>query len=165
MAKKLDNQVNKRGMKNTKGISSIIATLILLLLTIVLVGIVWAVVSGIVKTSTEGATSGAQCFNSDVDVTAASCASATGVCSATVQRTLGTDVLGGVRLVFSNSTGASNFTDVEGNIATLGSTHLTDAAMGIQNVSKINVAIYFTDTAGVKSVCGGAEEFTTIQLS
>jgi flagellin-like protein len=156
--------MNKRGqMKNKKGISSIIATLILLLLTIVLVGIVWAVVSGIVKTSTEGATSGAQCFNSGVEIKSASCTAA-GTCNVTVQRTIGTDVLGGIRLVFINALGESNITDINGTIQTLSSARLTDASMGVANITEIDAAMYFTDSAGTKKVCSGAVEFDAIQM-
>jgi flagellin-like protein len=155
--------MNKRGMMiNNRGISSIIATLILLLLTIVLVGIVWAVVSGIVKTSTEGANSGAQCFNSAIDVTSATCASSTGNCTITIQRTLGTETIDGVRLVSSNATGDSNYTDVNGSLQTLVPVRLV-ANNGVSNVTKIIAAIYFSDAAGNKNVCNGVE-FTTIQL-
>ncbi|MDD5699926.1 MAG: hypothetical protein PHH00_01900 [Candidatus Nanoarchaeia archaeon] len=150
-------------MKNRKGISSIIATLILLLLTIVLVGIVWAVVSGIVKTSTEGATSGTQCFNSAVDITSASCTKA-GVCNLTVQRTLGTDVLGGLRAVFLDKDGVGNVTDIEGDLQTLGTARLVSKNMGIKNVSEVDVAIYFTDTAGNKNVCSSPTKYTNVQL-
>lgn len=149
-------------MKNRKGISSIIATLILLLLTIVLVGIVWAVVSGIVKTSTEGATSGAQCFNSGIDITSASCTEA-GVCNVTVQRTLGTDVLGGVRLVFSNIIGSSNFTDVSGNLQNLVPLRTTFNT-AVANVTKVVAAFYFVDEANIKSSPCPPVEFTAVQL-
>ncbi len=149
--------------KNRKGISSIIATLILLLLTIVLVGIVWAVVSGIVKTSTEGATSGAQCFNSGIDITSASCTGA-GVCNLTVQRTLGTDVIGGLRAVFLDKNGAGNVTDIDGNIQTLGTARLVNQPIGVVNVSEVDVAIYFTDTAGNKNVCSSPTKYTNVQI-
>ena len=155
--------MEKRGMiENKRGISSIIATLILLLLTIVLVGIVWAVVSGIVKTSTEGATSGAQCFNSAIDITSATCTSATGTCNVTIQRTLGTETIAGVRLIFVNAAGSSNFTDVNGTLQTLVPLRATTNT-GVANVTKINAAVYFTDAVGNKNVCS-ASEFKTIQL-
>lgn len=153
-------------MKNTnkKGISSIIATLILLLLTIVLVGIVWAVVSGIVRTSTEGATSGAQCFNSAADVTAATCTEA-GVCNISVQRTLGTDVLGGVRVVVLNDLGDSNVTDIEGDFQTLGTVRVpVNSPMGVINISEVDVAIYFVDSAGKKSICSSPSKYTSVNL-
>lgn len=149
--------------KNHKGISSIIATLILLLLTIVLVGIVWAVVSGIVKTSSEGATSGAQCFNSAIDVTLASCTiSGVGNCNVTFQRTLGTDTIGGVRLVFTNATSSSYYTDINGSLQTLVPLKTT-VNTGIANITKIDAAVYYTNTAGTPNVCTPVS-FTAIQL-
>lgn len=149
-------------MKNTRGISSIIATLILLLLTIVLVGIVWAVVSEIVKTSSEGATSGAQCFNSAIDVTSATCKANTGNCNVTVQRTLGTDVIGGVRLVFTNAASNSYYTDINGSLQTLVPLRTT-VTTGIANVTEIDAAVYYTNAAGTPNVCSPVS-FTTIQL-
>jgi flagellin-like protein len=150
-------------MKNTRGISSIIATLILILLTIVLIGIVWVVVSGIVSTSTKNATSGAQCFNSAVQVTSATCNS-TGACNVTVQRTTGTDTLGGVRLVFLNAAKQSNVADVNATgIVTLQSVTATNVLTGISNVNEVDAAIYFTDAAGNKNACSGVVPFTTVQ--
>jgi len=160
--------VNKRGQminsKNRKGISSIIATLILLLLTIVLVGIVWAVVSGIVKTSTEGVSSGAQCLNSAIDITAASCTGA-GVCNVTVQRTLGSDVIGGVRVIFFNEAkDSTNFTDIGGDIQVSGMGRLTNTPINVVNVNEINAYIYFTQTSGTKTVCSVPAEYKNVQL-
>lgn len=152
-------------MSNSRGISSIIATLILILLTIVLIGIVWVVVSGIVSNSTKGATSGAQCFNSGVQITSASCTKNTGICNVTVQRTTGTDVINGVRLVFINAAQQSNITDVSGNIQTLGSASTTPGVnIGIANVTEVDAAIYFTDASGTKNVCNSPVQFTTVQL-
>lgn len=150
-------------MKNNRGISSIIATLILLLLTIVLVGIVWAVVSGIVKTSSEGATSGAQCFNSALEVTAATCTiSSVGNCNVTIQRSLGTDTIGGVRLIFTNTSGSSFFMDVNGTLQTLVPIRPT-ITTGVASVSDIKAAVYYSDAAGNKNVCSPVD-FTAIQL-
>ncbi len=150
-------------MKNNRGISSIIATLILLLLTIVLVGIVWAVVSGIVKTSSEGATSGTKCFSSGIDIKSASCTQA-GVCNVTVQRISGTDTIGGLRVVFMNAVGATNLTDINGTLVTLDSARLTNAPMGIANVTEVDAAIYFTDAAGTKSPCSPPVQYKTVAL-
>jgi len=150
-------------MKNNKGISSIIATLILLLLTIVLVGIVWAVVSGIVNTTSQGATAGAQCVHSAIDITSATCKASIGDCNVTVQRTLGTDTIGGVRLVFSNVAGSSNFTDVNGTLQALVPLRTT-VNTGVANVSKIVAAIYYLDVAGNPGSPCPPTTFTTIQL-
>jgi len=150
-------------MKNTRGISDIIATLILILLTIVLIGIVWVVVSGVVSNSTKQTTTGAQCLNSAVQVTAATCTYGGGNCNVTVQRTLGTDPIGGIRLVFLNAASASNITDINGTITTLASTSAPNVAIGVANVTEVDAAIYFADAAGNKNPCSAAK-FTTVQL-
>jgi flagellin-like protein len=155
----------KRGqkrMKNKQGISAIIATLILLLLTIVLVGIVWAVVSGIVRTSTEGVSSGAQCFNSALDITSAVC-TADGICNASIQRTSGTDTIDGIRVIFMNEAGDSNFTDVEGNVQTLGVVKVPNTITEVANVNEVDAAIYFMNSAGVKSPCP-VVKYTEVQI-
>ncbi len=151
-------------MKNTRGISSIIATLILILLTVVLIGIVWVVVSGIVTNSTKQVNSGSQCFNSGVQITSASCTVAGTNCNVTVQRTLGSDKLGGVRLVFMNSAGNSAINDTMGDITTLGSTMAQNWNPGVSNVIEIDAAIYFNDSSGAKSICSEVSKFTTVQL-
>ncbi len=151
-------------MKNKRGISSIIATLILILLTIVLIGIVWVVVSGIVTNSTKQVNSGAQCLNSGVQITSASCTQSGSNCNVTVQRNLGTDTIGGVRLIFMNAVSNSSINDTIGNIPTQGSAQAQNWNMGVSNITEVDAAIYFTDASGAKSVCSGATKFTTISL-
>lgn len=151
-------------MKNERGISSIIATLILILLTIVLIGIVWVVVSGIVTNSTKQVNSGAQCLNSGVQITSASCTRTGNNCNVTVQRNLGTDVIAGVRLIFINAATNSAINDTIGDIPTQGSVVAQNWNPGVSNITEVDGAIYFTDAAGAKSVCSGAIKFTTVQL-
>ncbi|HTZ41761.1 MAG TPA: archaellin/type IV pilin N-terminal domain-containing protein [Candidatus Omnitrophota bacterium] len=151
-------------IKNQKGISTIIATLILVLLTIVLVGIVWAVVSGIVKTSTQSTQTQAQCLNSAIEITVASCQKAgNGNCNVTLERTLGTDTIGGMRLIFINSTGASNFTDISGDLAALVPKTVSFTSM-VGSASEVDAAIYFTDSSGNKNLCTPFQ-FTGITLA
>jgi flagellin-like protein len=151
-------------MKNTRGISDIIATLILILLTVVLVGIVWVVVSGVVTNSTKQVNSGAQCLNSGIQITSATCNQAGTDCNVTVQRTLGTDSIGGIRLVFINAAGNSAINDTSGNLVPLQSVTAPDWSTGISNVTEVDAAIYFTDAAGNKQVCNVGTKFTTVQL-
>jgi flagellin-like protein len=151
-------------MKNKRGISDIIATLVLVLLTIVLIAIVWVVVSGIVTNSTKQASSGAQCLNSAVQISSASCTHAGNNCNVTVQRTLGSDNIGGVRLVFINAASNSSVNDTSGNIITQASATAQNWNPGVTNVTEIDAAIYFTDNAGNKNVCSEAAAYTTVQL-
>ncbi len=150
--------------KNKRGISTIIATLILVLLTIVLIGVVWIVVNNIVTNSTKQISSGAQCLNSAVQVTSAVCSMDGTDCNVTVQRTLGTDAIGGVRLVFINATSGSNVWDINGSVTTLQSITGSDINAGVANTTEIDAAVYYTDSAGNKSPCSGAEKYTTVQL-
>ena len=150
-------------LKNRRGISSIIATLILILLTIVLIGIVWVVVSGIVTTSTKQINSGAQCSGSAVQITAASCTQTGGDCNVSIQRTLGSDTIGGVRVVFVNAAGNSSYNDTVGNVQTLGYANVQDWQPNVSNVSEIDAAVYFTDAAGTKNPCPEVK-FTTIAI-
>src|SRR3989344_3645332 len=57
--KKLKQEIfNKNFVRNQRGLSAIIVTLILILLSIVAVGIVWVVVTNILKSNTENVSSG-----------------------------------------------------------------------------------------------------------
>ncbi|MCL5730321.1 MAG: hypothetical protein M1165_02025 [Candidatus Pacearchaeota archaeon] len=165
---RIREKVKEMMKKNRRGISSIIATLILVLLTVVLIGVVWVVVNGIVSNSTKQASSGAQCFNSGVEVTYAACNYAGTSCNTTVQRTTGTDVLGGVAVVFKNAGGNSNLTYIDGNINTLASVSIPAPGfntVSVTNVTEVDAAIYFKDASGNKQVCQGYTPFTSVQLT
>ncbi len=147
-----------------RGLSTIIVTLILVLLSLVLIGIVWTVVNNVVTSSSQQAASSAKCLNSQVKINAASCTRDGSDCNVTVQRVSGSDILGGIRLIFYDATGTSTaVNDSAGDIST-SSTRRIVGNPYLANVSKIDAAAYFNDSAGKPSACSPGPSFTGIQL-
>lgn len=149
---------------NKRGISTIIATLILILLTVVLIGIVWVVVNNIVGSSTSQINSQSQCFNSGIQITAATCDQNGTYCNVTIQRTTGSDVIGGVRLAFQNAASQSATADIPGNVVQLGLETANIPQVNVTNVSSIQAAIYFGNTTTSQRVCTNPVQYTSIQL-
>lgn len=154
-------------MKNNKGLSTIVATLIIILLVLVATGIIWVVVRGVINDAKGGVASEAMCLQSQVvatKVTPTAWGAVNGynVYSVTLSREGGNDELGGVNLVFADALGQNNFvkeiptTDVE--IPRLGTRTVTVSipvnSTGLtQNATKITVVVYFINEDGTAYLC------------
>jgi len=82
-------------MKNTKGLSGVITTLIIILLVIAAIGIIWAVVQPFIKGSGEKFDINTKCLNVGVEPTKLNCAG--GACNVTVKRSEGEEEIAGVK--------------------------------------------------------------------
>jgi hypothetical protein len=147
-------------IKDKRGLSAIITTLLIVLLVLVAVGIVWAVVSGILNRGAEDLELSAKCLNIDVRASAVLCA--TGVCNVTFDRTgTGTDAIGGVKLVFRNSTAGTNsgvidsddVTELGGDIEHLAGEIVTDIDTTLTAPDSVEVTVYFMDASGNAQLC------------
>jgi flagellin-like protein len=85
-------------MRNNKGISNVVTTLIFILLAIIAIGIVWALVNGIIGDSTGQIGLSSKCIEaSDLEITFADCGTdeASGSCTVSLQRgPTGTEIEG-----------------------------------------------------------------------
>jgi hypothetical protein len=146
-------------IKNKRGLSTIVITLILILLSLVAVGIVWVVVNNIIKSGAKGIDTSAKCLNVNVEATAVKCAGTN--CNVTLMRT-GTEseAITGVKLVFKNSTAgtSSAVIDEPGNIEVLAGKSINDVPAGIVP-DKIEVTAYFEDDSGNEQLCGQTTSF------
>ncbi|MCK4647593.1 hypothetical protein KAT24_01535 [Candidatus Pacearchaeota archaeon] len=149
-------------IKNKKGLSAIITTMLVVLLVLVAVGIVWAVVSGLLRSGAEDVELSAKCLNVDIRATAVNCVDGTAnyECDVTFERTgTNTDAIGGVKLVFRNETAGINsgVLDVLGNIEALaGKKELAiDTTLPITGPAsdKVEVTSYFIDASGNEKLC------------
>jgi len=144
-------------MKNTRGLSAVVTTLIIILLVLVAIGIIWVVIRNVVEKGTENIDVSVKCLEVDVRATAADCTTPT-ACTYTLERKAGGDTISGVKLVFSNATETSAAVDVPGNIAPLGTKQGTnDSTLG--SVTKLSVTPYF-EIAGEETLCSQSSEFT-----
>jgi hypothetical protein len=152
-----------------KGLSTIVVTLIIILLSLVSIGVVWVVVNNLVKSGTSGVEIGTKCLGVDVTATAVTC-TPTGIsefCDVTLSRTgTGTEEIGGVKLVFKNSTSGasgSEIVDIAGDIQQLiakqsGSVNSTLTAS--QGVNNVEVTVYFNDEEGNAQLCPRTSPFS-----
>jgi len=135
-----------------RGLSTVVVSLIMIIIVLGAVTVIWFVVRDIVGSGAEQVSLGTRCLEVDVKSTKLEC---TGdVCSVTVERGPGGDVLGGVKLVYTNSSGETNYVqDVSGDIAVLEAKTVSSGSTGITNINKVDVAIYFLDSSGNEQLC------------
>jgi len=139
---------------NKRGLSAIITTLLVILLVLVAVGIVWAVVSGLLTGGAEDLEFSAKCLNVDVRATAVVCA--VGDCNVTFERTgIETDSLGGMKLVFRDSTAGTNsgVIDELGDVEVLAGTTTASIGTNVTAPDSVEVTPYFIDDSGNDKLC------------
>lgn len=142
-------------MKNRKGMSAIVITVIMVALVLVAIGVVWVVVQNLLDKSVSDIGTGSKCLSITVKPIAAGCTGA--VCNATLKREAGGEDFVGLKLVYSNSTGSATV-DVPGNMQPLETKTVTDLA-GVNGASKLEVTVYFTDDLGNEQLCSQSTEF------
>lgn len=144
-------------MKNTRGLSTVVTSLIIILLVLVAIGIVWVVVSGMLKSTGTQIDISSKCVTSLLSVESATCASAVN-CTVGVKRTGGYS-LNGTKVVFSNSVGTSTQFDIVGDPGVLKSMNLNPGTTGVP--TKVSVVGYFNDAdTGVAQTCSQSAEKT-----
>lgn len=149
-------------IENKKGVSMIVSTMIIILLVIVAVGILWFAARGIFEGGANQLEMGQKCMDANLQTTV-NCVHTTPVvnpvdweslCTARIERKPGGEDIGGVKLIYTN--GTSNMEDpAEGNIATLGILSRPVFDTELQNVTKLEVWIYFEDETGRELLCSG----------
>ncbi len=153
-------------MKNKKGLSTIVATLIIILLVLVAVGIIWVVVRNVIEGGTQQIQGSNDCLSAEVRPTRIVCAlnnpddgGNNGVCNVTYRRSEGGDEIGGIKLVFESDAGDTNYIhDVSGTINPLATQTESLVNTGIINVSKVQTVVYFLDDSGNEQLCSASGE-------
>jgi hypothetical protein len=147
-------------MGDKKGLSTIVITLIIILLSLVAVGIVWVVVKNIIVGGGAGIEQNAKCLSTEVYASKVNCSNgATNkMCTLTLERSgTGSDAIGGVKMVFKNSTSGVSSTLISetGDVQLLVGKKVTkDTLLTIANgVNSVDLAVYFTDASGNEQLC------------
>lgn len=144
-------------MKNTKGLSQVVTTVIFISLALIAIGIVWAVISNLINQGASGAEAQAKCLSVDVKATAVTGNSTAGYL-VTLRRSAGGDEIAGVKMVIFAGTSAGELVDSAdlttaiNNIEPL-ATVTTEAIDGPDDADKIEVTPYVTDDAGNDVAC------------
>ena len=147
-------------MKNKRGLSAVITTLLIILLVIVAVGIVWVVVRNVIEEGVETLDLGTKCLAVDlraisvsVDVVDAD------TYAVTLTRSPGGETISGVKINLFNSTdnsGIINFGVTVGEFDTV-TQNLADT--GIENASRMEFTAFFTDASGNEQLCSQIKTF------
>lgn len=149
------NPVMKRG---TKGLSTIVATLIIILLVFVAVGIVWVVVRNLVTGGSEQLDLTSKCLETTVTPTKVMSSGAN--YNITVLRSGGNYEIGGIKLIFTSESSDSNFVyDSAGNIGNLNVKTIPVTVQDVSSPDKVKVVVYFLEKSGNQQYCQGGEEY------
>jgi len=142
-------------MKNKKGLSLVVTSLIIILLVLVAIGIIWVVVKNLIDTGVEQIDYSTKCLDVDVKATAVVNTTLTNY-SVTLTRTGSGEEIAGIKIVFFNaSDDTSTVIDVAGNIEPLAT--ITESVEGeIINANKVEVTAYFEDASGNEKYCSPA---------
>jgi flagellin-like protein len=153
-------------MKNKKGLSGVVTTLILVLLVLAAVGIIWVVISGIIDEGTQSATISSKCLEVEVKPTKVGCDAGRDNCNVTVTRSAGGEEIAGIKLIFSKEGGESNeVKEFNGNIDALqtitvptsGPTYSLDSDL---DPDKVEVVVFFEDASGNEQLCSGKNSYS-----
>jgi len=145
-------------MKNKKGLSLVITTLIIVLLVLVAIGIIWVVIRGVIEGGAEQVDVNTKCLDIDVRATAVDCTD--GICNVTLTRKSGGDEIGGVMLVFKNANeDSSDVKDIEGNIGVLSTIIAEDVDSTITVPNKVEVTVYL-NISKEKKICSQTNPFS-----
>ena len=138
-----------------RGISDIIVSLIMIVIVLGAITIVWFLIRGFVGGSAEQINTGTQCLEADVEPISLVCTGTNNAtCEVTLSRGTGGKEIGGVKLVFTNSSGTKNYVyDVPGNINVLETKTVSGVNTSITNANTVDVVVYFKDNAGKEQLC------------
>ncbi len=145
-------------IKNKRGLSLVITSLIIVLLVLVALGIIWVSVKFIIERGTEQIDYDSKCL--DVDVQAKKVINTTLTnYSVTFTRTGRGEEIAGVKIVFFNaSDDTSSVINIIGNIEPLAT--ITKSVEGeIENANKIEVTAYFEDESENEKICSHKSSF------
>ncbi len=142
-------------IRNKKGLSAIIVTLILILLAIVAVGVVWVVVNNVLKSSEGRVNLGAACLEIDIEaVSLVESAGGTGDdYDLTLSRSAGGDAIGGVKVVVFSDTVNSVVEEFGAVLAPLETKTQPLVDTTVTGANKVEITPYFTDASGNDQDC------------
>ena len=142
-------------LKDVKGLSNVIVTLILIVLVLVAVGIIWTAIRSNIESGTEQIEVSSKCLKVDIKATKLECGGVdNSICNVTVKRNIGGDNLAGIKLSLTNDAGETNYIhDIPGDIVPLETKTELSIDTGITDVSSVEIAPYFEDASGQEQLC------------
>src|SRR3989344_2338618 len=139
---------------NKRGISEIIITLIMVIIVLGIITILWVVLRGFIGEGTEQITVGKECLLVNVTLQTSCSGTSNDVCSVTFTRSPGGNDIGGIKLVFTNSSATETFVhDYSGNLTALETKTINSISTGITKTNKVDLTVYFIDSEGNEKLC------------
>jgi len=154
-------------MRNNRGLSTVVTTLIIVLLVLAAVGLIWGPIKSLL-TNSASSLDQTKCFNLNIKITKAKLANgSTTNYSVTLKRFDAASNVknAGVKLIFYNNTESSNTIDFNDDVnggKYFGSPQVYTAKINgnVTNATKIEVLPYYIDEdTGNKQVCSTSAEF------
>lgn len=144
-------------MRNNKGLSTIVATLIIILLTLVAVGIIWVVIRNVIQGGAESVDLSTKCIAVSLEANSVTETPA-GVYAVTLKRNAGGEALGGIKVSVFNAIVSSGIKDfgVLTELQTRTVSIDTNTGTGITAVTggnKIEYTPFFVDSSGNEQLC------------
>lgn len=149
-------------MKNKKGLSTVVTTLIIILLVLVAVGIIWGVVNNLLNKSSGTIESSTKCL--DLEVKAAKVVNTT-VDGDDYRVTLTRTAAGDeediyAKIVFYNAAGENSVVkDFGEGLQPLETASVEYADTEVANASKIEITAYYLDDNGKEKLCPTTSSF------
>ncbi len=139
-------------LKNKKGLSAIVMTIIMIGLVLVAVGIVWTVISGLLEGQTETVEYSEKCLGISLDIKNLDCDA--DVCNFTVSRKVGSAgaPIDGLSLSFSTASETGDEVLIEGNIAAASTKSNEDHKLD-ETPIRVDARVYFNKTEGDLFYC------------
>jgi len=148
-------------LKNKRGLSGIVMTIILIALVLIAAAIVWAVVANMLETKGEAIDVQSKCLGIIIEPTVLGTAT-TGYANVTLERSSAStsEEIGGVGITLLNADETTTEdTSFTGNVAA--STIIDVPTTGLTTIpTKVQVRIYFENDAGEKVFCSQITEYT-----
>jgi len=143
-------------MKDKKGLSQIVTTVIIILLVIVAVALVWKVVNDLISNKGSQITKNSKCMDINLQVTRVipvDGGNGTTNYTVTVQRKMGGDgSVATAKIIFYNSSANSNMSSSFWTFTNPGDV-ITKTVPGVANATKVDVNSYILDDSGKSIFC------------
>ncbi len=139
-------------MKNNKGLSTVVTTLIIILLVLVAVGIIWGVVNNLLGKSTGTIETSTKCLDVNVEATKVVGTPGSVLYNVTLYRAPTGDGEVGAKLVFVSDTENSGVRDFGRTLEPL-DRYTEEIDAGITNATTVEVTTYFEDDSGTEKFC------------
>ncbi|VVB79210.1 Uncharacterised protein [uncultured archaeon] len=134
-------------LKNKRGLSEAVMTVIMIALVLVAVGVIWVVVQNVISKQANTIDYNQKCFGIDLKPTKLT------ACAVTLERssTSSGEAINGTSITISGTTTGTEY-DYPGNIGTVATSTATGASCPASPAS-VAIRWYFLDSANVKHYC------------